>query len=170
MRANFKCLLMSHPKRHVVKSLPSIQQGNAPLFYWESFGCEYLLNKISHFKSTCLWPAQCCSGQVRILRFHGPGFADSDRSLIGFSILPAYNRVSFLAFHITHLPSSEKSHSGTQSFTRYLLLMSHRHLKFNMSPVELITFHVHPLCLYSLQSFVASVHLHASQSLRVHLN
>lgn len=86
--------------------------------------------------------------------------------------LLASKKESFPTFHITHLPSSEKSHSGiySQFFTRYILLMSNRHFKFNMSQIELITLHIYPLCLYSVYSLVDIIHLHSSQSLRVHLN
>lgn len=72
-----------------------------------------------------------------------------------------------------HSPSSsEKSHSGkySQFFTGYVLLMSDKHLKFNMSPTELITLHIYPLSLYSLYLFVVPIHSHSSQSLKVHLN
>lgn len=73
-----------------------------------------------------------------------------------FFILLAPERVSFPVFSITHLPSSEKSHSGiyNQFFTGCILLMPHRHLKFNMSPVKTLTPYVYPLCLYSQYSLL----------------
>lgn len=81
----------------------------------------------------------------------------------GFSILLAPKWESFPAFHITHLSSSEKSHSGTcnQFFTGYVLKVPQRHCKFHMSPVELITLHTYPLRLHFLYSSVATIHWHS---------